>query len=89
MSVLRVTISASIPSKGGSIAYEDLNYASRAGWKEIVIVPHDGAELTGAIERLLGEEALRARLGQLSRELHEARGTERAAGLIERVALEG
>jgi MGT family glycosyltransferase len=47
---------------------------------------HSGAELTGAIERLLGDEALAARLARTSQRLQQARGTELAAELIERVA---
>jgi MGT family glycosyltransferase len=47
---------------------------------------HRGAELTGAIERLLGDEELAARLARTSQRLQEARGTELAADLIERVA---
>ncbi|HET8955134.1 MAG TPA: nucleotide disphospho-sugar-binding domain-containing protein [Solirubrobacterales bacterium] len=44
---------------------------------------HSGEELTGAIERLLADEALRARLAATSERLRGARGTERAAELIE------
>ncbi len=44
---------------------------------------HDGAELTGAIDRLLGDEALSARLASMSRELRAFEGTRRAADLIE------
>jgi MGT family glycosyltransferase len=47
---------------------------------------HSGEELTGAIERLLGDEALAARLAQTSERLQQARGTEVAADLIEQVA---
>jgi UDP:flavonoid glycosyltransferase YjiC (YdhE family) len=43
---------------------------------------HSGGELTGAIERLLGDDALRTRLAATSERLHGARGTERAADLI-------
>jgi MGT family glycosyltransferase len=50
---------------------------------------HSGEELTGAIERLLGDEALAARLAQTSERLQHAPGTERAAGLIERFVVEG
>jgi nickel/cobalt exporter len=46
MQVLRVTIAASLPGvSGGALDYRDSNYPSRAGWKEIVVVPHDGASL--------------------------------------------
>jgi ABC-type nickel/cobalt efflux system permease component RcnA len=43
--VLRVTITAALPATGGALEYEDLNYAARAGWKEVVIVPHEGVVL--------------------------------------------
>jgi len=46
---------------------------------------HSGEELTGAIERLLGDEVLAARLAQTSERLQSAPGTEKAADLIERV----
>jgi len=46
---------------------------------------HTGEELTGAIERLLADEALAARLASTSERLQRARGTELAADLIERV----
>ena len=44
---------------------------------------HEPAELIGAIDRLLADERLAARLGALSGELGAARGSERAAELIE------
>jgi MGT family glycosyltransferase len=44
---------------------------------------HSGEELTGAIDRLLADEELRARLAATSQRLRSARGTERAADLIE------
>jgi MGT family glycosyltransferase len=43
---------------------------------------HSGDELTGAIERLLGDEELAARLEQTSQRLRNAPGTEKAADLI-------
>jgi MGT family glycosyltransferase len=46
---------------------------------------HTGEELTGAIERLLADELLAARLARTSERLQQARGTELAADLIERV----
>jgi MGT family glycosyltransferase len=46
---------------------------------------HSGEELTAAIERLLGDEALAARLKQTSRRLQRAPGTETATDLIEEV----
>jgi len=44
---------------------------------------HSGEELTGAVDRLLADEGLRSRLAATSKQLHAARGTERAADLIE------
>ncbi|MGN6217113.1 MAG: glycosyltransferase [Solirubrobacterales bacterium] len=44
---------------------------------------HSGGELAGAIDRLLGDEELAARLAQTSQRLQQARGVERAADLIE------
>jgi MGT family glycosyltransferase len=49
---------------------------------------HEPAELSGAVERLLGDQGLEERLSTLSRQLRGARGTERAARLIERAAHE-
>ena len=50
---------------------------------------HTGEEITGAIERLLGDEALAARLAAVSSRLQANPGTELAADLIERAAREG
>ncbi len=47
---------------------------------------HAPEELTGAIDRLLGDGALRARLEATARRLRAAPGTVKAADLIERVA---
>jgi MGT family glycosyltransferase len=47
---------------------------------------HTRGELTGAIERLLADDRLRARLAAVSVRLQAAPGTERAADLIERLA---
>src|SRR5215218_9799071 len=46
---------------------------------------YSGEELTGAIERLLGDEALAARLARTSERLRGSPGTEKAADLIEQV----
>jgi MGT family glycosyltransferase len=46
----------------------------------------DDAELTGAIDRLAGDDGIARRLGEMSSRLQAAPGTERAAGLIEGVA---
>jgi MGT family glycosyltransferase len=49
----------------------------------------DDAELTGAIDRLLADQDLRRRLDAISARLKAHPGTERAADLIERVAISG
>jgi MGT family glycosyltransferase len=46
---------------------------------------HSGGELTGAVERLLADKALAARLSRTSERLQGAPGTEKAADLIEQV----
>ena len=46
-------------------------------------------ELTGAVDRLVGDVALRARMGAMSARIKATSGTVRAADLIERVALTG
>jgi MGT family glycosyltransferase len=46
----------------------------------------EAEELTGAIDRLLADDALRMRLGAMSERLQRSSGTERAADLIERLA---
>ena len=50
---------------------------------------HAPEELTGAIERLAGDEQLRRRLAAVAARLEAARGTERAADLIEATARAG
>jgi MGT family glycosyltransferase len=50
---------------------------------------HEPGELTGAVDRLLGDEELAGRLAATSRRLQDFGGTELAANLIERAALEG
>jgi MGT family glycosyltransferase len=47
---------------------------------------HTPEELTGAVDRLLGDEELKQRLAAISARLQDAPGTERAAELIEQVA---
>jgi MGT family glycosyltransferase len=49
----------------------------------------DDAELTGAIDGLLADAPLRARLAGMAARMQASRGTERAADLIERVAMTG
>jgi MGT family glycosyltransferase len=46
---------------------------------------HEPEELTGAIDRLLGDDALNSRLASISGRLQANPGTARAADLIERV----
>lgn len=43
-------------------------------------------ELAGTIERLLGDEAMRQRLAHVSRRMQAAKGTEKAAQIIARIA---
>jgi MGT family glycosyltransferase len=49
---------------------------------------HEPGELTGAIDRLLGDEALGRRMEAISARLRRTPGTERAADLIERTLRE-
>ncbi|MBF8290640.1 MAG: glycosyltransferase, family [Chloroflexi bacterium] len=49
----------------------------------------EDAELTGAVDRLLGDAALRERMAAMSARIRGTSGTARAADLIERVALTG
>ena len=46
----------------------------------------EAAELTGAVDRLLADEALRARLAAMAARLQRRSGTVAAAGLIEQLA---
>jgi UDP:flavonoid glycosyltransferase YjiC (YdhE family) len=46
-------------------------------------------QLTGAIDRLLGDRALHERMTAMSARIRATSGTERAAGLIEQVARTG
>ena len=48
MPIARVTAEFGVETRPGKLAYEDENYPERAGWKEIVIVKGDGAELRNA-----------------------------------------
>jgi MGT family glycosyltransferase len=47
----------------------------------------EDAELTGAVDRLLGDDALRARMAAVSARIKATDGTTRAADLIEQVAI--
>jgi len=49
----------------------------------------DDADLTGAIDRLLGNDGLHSRMAAISRDLRSAPGNVRAADLIERLATTG
>lgn len=44
----RITARVRFLAKGGRIEYEDGNYATRAGWREIVVRAGEGAALTSA-----------------------------------------
>lgn len=46
---------------------------------------HEAVELTGAVERLLGDEELSGRLAGVARRLQAEPGTERAADLVEQI----
>ncbi len=48
--VLRVTTTAAVPAVPGRIEYEDRNYPSRAGWKEIVVVHHAGVRVDAPVQ---------------------------------------
>jgi UDP:flavonoid glycosyltransferase YjiC (YdhE family) len=50
---------------------------------------HEPAELLSACDRLLDDEALPARLGEIAARLQREPGTVKAADLIERVARTG
>ena len=50
---------------------------------------HEGAELTGAIERLLADASLAGRLAAMSKRLRALEGTRRAADLIEEAIAAG
>jgi UDP:flavonoid glycosyltransferase YjiC (YdhE family) len=47
---------------------------------------HEPAELTQAIDKLLGDDALKTRLGETSSRLQQRPGTTKAAELIEELA---
>jgi MGT family glycosyltransferase len=47
---------------------------------------HDGDEIRGALDRLLGDEGLHARMATIARRLQSVPGTGKAAALIEKVA---
>ncbi len=46
--ILRITTKAHVDARGGDLAFEDRNFAGRAGWKEIVIGAGNGATLRKA-----------------------------------------
>jgi len=46
--VFRITTKLHVPGSGGRFEYEDRNYPTRAGWREIVIQPGAGAAVSRA-----------------------------------------
>jgi ABC-type nickel/cobalt efflux system permease component RcnA len=46
--IVRITTTARLNAKAGGLTFEDLNFADRSGWKEIVITAGHGATLTRA-----------------------------------------
>jgi len=46
--VFRITTRVHLPAAGGRIEYADRNYPTRAGWREIVINPAPGADVSKA-----------------------------------------
>jgi len=50
LATLRVTLHLEIPAKGGRFEFEDGDYVERSGWREIVIAPGPGAEISRASE---------------------------------------
>jgi MGT family glycosyltransferase len=50
---------------------------------------HDGEEIRGALERILGDEGMHARMATIAKRLQSVPGTAKAADLIERVAERG
>ena len=46
--VFRITTKLTVPAAGGRVEYEDGNYPTRAGWREIVIRPGAGAAVSRA-----------------------------------------
>ena len=46
--VFRIETRLFVPATGGRFEYEDHNYATRAGWREIVISPGPGADVSKA-----------------------------------------
>jgi nickel/cobalt transporter (NicO) family protein len=46
--VFRIRTNLHLPAAGGRLEYEDRNYPTRAGWREIVVVAGSGAEIQKA-----------------------------------------
>jgi nickel/cobalt transporter (NicO) family protein len=46
--VFRITTKLHVPAAGGRVEYADGNYATRAGWREVVIKTGGGAEISRA-----------------------------------------
>jgi MGT family glycosyltransferase len=67
--------------------YDNAQRVSEAGFGvRLDTFEFEDTELTGAIDRLAGDGELVRRMGAMSQRLQAARGTDRAADLIERVA---
>jgi ABC-type nickel/cobalt efflux system permease component RcnA len=49
--VFRITATLDVPAGSGRLEYEDRNYPTRAGWREIVIRSGNGAEIQKASNR--------------------------------------
>jgi nickel/cobalt exporter len=50
LATVRATLRLDVPAKGGRFEFADGNYPERSGWREIVIVPGPGAEISRASE---------------------------------------
>jgi ABC-type nickel/cobalt efflux system permease component RcnA len=48
LATLRATLHLFVPAKGGRLEFADHNYEARSGWREILMVPSPGAEITRA-----------------------------------------
>jgi ABC-type nickel/cobalt efflux system permease component RcnA len=46
--VFRITTKLHIPASGGRFEYADNNYPTRAGWREVVIAPGEGSDVSKA-----------------------------------------
>jgi ABC-type nickel/cobalt efflux system permease component RcnA len=48
LATMRATLHLLVPAKGGRLEFADHNYEARSGWRESLIVPAPGAEITRA-----------------------------------------